>query len=96
MQLIEAGVENARLVPPDRFRFIGHEPDCVDNGGNLTGYMDSDLDWCVWGTFDPPRRIDYSTAQKNVIVHEALHAILYTLGYDCWADIDREEAGCPR
>jgi hypothetical protein len=94
-RLVDDGVVGAREVHADEFRFLGHRPNCADTGGGLTGYWEPDLDYCVWGTFQPPRIIHYSDVYRHVVIHEAEHAILYKLGYDCWSEIDTKESGCP-
>lgn len=93
--LISRGVPQARVLlwPPERFRFIPQEP---DEGCGTDAYFDDDLKYCVYGTFLVPNTIYYCTTTTNVIIHEAEHAILYKLGYDCWDEIDNGEAGCPR
>jgi hypothetical protein len=92
-QLAADGIIGAPNVSADEFRFIGHQPDCLDSGGNLTGYQNSELG-CIWGSFQTPRTINYSDVYRHVVIHEAKHAILYKLGYPCWKDIDDGEKGC--
>lgn len=94
LNLTRRGVpfNNVQLWPAEKFNFFPMEP---DEPCGPDAYWDDDLDYCVYGTFETPNNIYYCTATPIVIVHEAEHAILYRLRYDCWDKIDDGEAGCP-
>jgi len=87
-RLAVLGVERSSKVPPDICKFEARE-----------GRITTDVTAAGWtnGLFYPSSfRIVWNVETPGVLRHEAGHAILLFLDYDCWDCYEHECGPCPR